>query len=446
MAGKGDHQSIKKWVVMGVAAVLIVLMAPILMIFSVFQLLGGGATMQAQAGEMNGLGLDVEVYKKIGEQYGVAWSVLAALHQSAAPAMAKGEKGSSATKYSAYINAAAAKENLDPNLIRAVIKKESSFNPKAYNKKSQASGLMQLVPSTAKEMGVRDIFDPYENIMGGSKYLRMMIDRYDDVDLGLAAYNAGPGNVDKNRSIPNFKETQEYVPLVKSYWKQFAGGKISDGGGNTKGSVVKVAQMLAKLMKKHESKKTKCMTTLQDKKVPEIKSGKAGNYGVLSCALYEYTGSWSETAVIEQRAKELEKAFQEPKYTGGKMLRPSNGTFSSHFGPRGGGFHTGVDFAGPIDSPIFAAGDGTVSLVRHLGNQSYGSYIVIDHGGGVQTLYAHMEEHQVLVSQGDKVTRGQQIGGTGNNGNSTGPHLHFEVKVNGKPVNPSTYLNLKGRN
>lgn len=112
---------------------------------------------------------------------------------------------------------AAEKYNVSVDLLKAVAKAESGFNPNAESH-AGAQGIMQLMPATARSLGVTNSFDPEQNIMGGAKYLSQMLDKFDgDTELSLAAYNAGPGNVLKYDGIPPFKETQNYVAKVMGY-------------------------------------------------------------------------------------------------------------------------------------------------------------------------------------------------------------------------------------
>ncbi|UQZ89393.1 hypothetical protein C4J81_09360 [Deltaproteobacteria bacterium Smac51] len=121
----------------------------------------------------------------------------------------------------AHVMAASVKYDLEPALIMAVIKAESAFNPKAVSH-AGAQGLMQLMPGTARDMGCRNPFDPRQNIMGGSRYLRLMLDRFGgDVSLALAAYNAGPGRVARHGGIPNIAETKSYVKIVMNNYKKY---------------------------------------------------------------------------------------------------------------------------------------------------------------------------------------------------------------------------------
>ncbi len=125
-------------------------------------------------------------------------------------------------KFDEIIEEASQRYNIPKELIKAVIKAESNFNPFAISPKN-AIGLMQLLPSTAKEMGVEDIFDPYQNIMGGTKYLRTLLDKYNNnLFLALASYNAGPGRVDSSGGIPRIEETKDYIERVIRYYKEYS--------------------------------------------------------------------------------------------------------------------------------------------------------------------------------------------------------------------------------
>jgi hypothetical protein len=131
-------------------------------------------------------------------------------------------------KYESIINQSALHHQIDPALIKAVIKAESNFNPLDTSYKG-ACGLMQLMPGTAKILGVKDIYSPKENIYAGTRYLRDMLYLFDgNIEKALAAYNAGPHVVSKyNNSIPPYRETKSYIKRVGYYYRKYSRpGKI----------------------------------------------------------------------------------------------------------------------------------------------------------------------------------------------------------------------------
>jgi soluble lytic murein transglycosylase-like protein len=121
---------------------------------------------------------------------------------------------------SAMFSDAAREHGVDPRLLAAIARRESAWNPAAVSKVG-ASGVMQLMPATAKFLGVTNVFDPRENIFGGARYLRTLLATFHgDLDLTLAAYNAGPGAVQRYNGVPPFAETREYVRLVRSNYEK----------------------------------------------------------------------------------------------------------------------------------------------------------------------------------------------------------------------------------
>ncbi len=129
----------------------------------------------------------------------------------------------------AAIEQAAARHNVDPNLVRSVVKVESNFNPNAVSQKG-AMGLMQLMPSTARSLNVANPFDPAQNVDAGVRHLKKLLESYGgDVRLSLAAYNAGSGAVARSAGVPRFRETQNYVRRITDL---YTGGEGSHLIGN----------------------------------------------------------------------------------------------------------------------------------------------------------------------------------------------------------------------
>jgi hypothetical protein len=149
------------------------------------------------------------------------WALIDGRSVETAPVIPDRFKRKEKSPFQGIIVRVAGRYQVDPHLIQAIIFAESGYNPKAKSKKG-ALGLMQLMPSTAKALGVQDIYDPAENIDGGVRYFRLLLDRFDgDVRLALAAYNAGSRHVRNYEGIPPFKATQRYIQKVLKFRKKF---------------------------------------------------------------------------------------------------------------------------------------------------------------------------------------------------------------------------------
>ncbi len=137
------------------------------------------------------------------------------------PQVAPQQKEVPRSPFEQIINQAATTHQVDPALIKAIIMAESRYNPKAVSKRG-ARGLMQLMPVTAKSLGVEDSFDPAANINGGVMYFKRLLDRFDgNIEFALAAYNAGSRNVRKYGGVPPFRQTRTYIHKVFKYQRQY---------------------------------------------------------------------------------------------------------------------------------------------------------------------------------------------------------------------------------
>jgi soluble lytic murein transglycosylase-like protein len=171
---------------------------------------------------------DVYVYK---DKQGVLTFTNVPTHQGFRRVIREGNarfsnSGFSANSYEGLIRSASNRHNVDADLIRAIIKVESDFDSSARSHKG-ATGLMQLMPETARLHNVADLYDPSANIDGGVRHLKLLLGKYQgDLELSLAAYNAGIKAVEKHRGIPPFAETRDYVRRVLSYYQTYRGDSL----------------------------------------------------------------------------------------------------------------------------------------------------------------------------------------------------------------------------
>lgn len=146
-----------------------------------------------------------------------------------------------------------------------------------------------------------------------------------------------------------------------------------------------------------------------------------------------------ELEVAKQTLKaevQIQRELQDHGVNGILLSTPITGQISSRFGSRWGSTHTGLDIAGSVGTQVKACADGTVTFAGTQGG--YGNLVIINHGNGVETYYAHC--NSLAVTKGEQVSSGDTIATRGSTGNSTGPHLHLEVRINGEAVNPQKYL------
>ncbi|MBN2907947.1 peptidoglycan DD-metalloendopeptidase family protein [Polycladomyces sp. WAk] len=187
----------------------------------------------------------------------------------------------------------------------------------------------------------------------------------------------------------------------------------------------------------------------EQNKLKEEKAKADEEYQKLVALVKQHEASLHQLEEEEEiKQEELDKinaqlAYSRGLWNGGYLSRPCDGPMTSPYGWRvhpvtgEAKFHEGVDFGCPMGSPIYAAASGKV--IENRPSNGYGWIVVIDHGG-LSTLYAHMYGNTVTVNVGERVARGQKIAEVGNNGRSTGPHLHFEVRKNGRLQDPAKYL------
>jgi murein DD-endopeptidase MepM/ murein hydrolase activator NlpD len=261
------------------------------------------------------------------------------------------------------------------------------------------------------------------------KYIDMSnIDRSKVVSIGVESHNQ---YIEEKTSVSNVLSTDEIAD------------KIIDADKDSKNPLVKV-EIKTKNKKLIDVEPSTIIDSSEDLFMGESKTDKGSN-GKAEIEEEETfingkkinTEKLSEKVTVKPKDTVITRGIKNPISSGVAFLsRPSRGVISSNFGARWGEVHHGIDIAANVGDPIGVAMDGKIKETSY--SSVYGNMIVVDHGEGIETVYGHCSK--VLVKAGDKVKRGDVIGRVGNTGRSTGPHVHFELRVNGTAINPNKYI------
>lgn len=297
--------------------------------------------------------------------------------------------------FAASVKSASSRYNVPEALVRAIVRQETGY---LRNPDKQASivspagavGVMQIMPSTGKGLGLSraDLNDPAKNIDAGTRYLSQLMQRFNnDIAKVAAAYNAGPGAVQKFNGTPPYKETQDYVQKVTQYYKEYSGQVVAATTTATKAAVAQAAASTA------------------------------------------VSASVSKSVNLLPKSSAVDPAKADKTILTGT---PTTGMVTSSFGmrthPISGQYkpHDGVDIAAPAGTDVLSTGVGKVAFMGQM--KGYGNVVVIQHDKGIQTLYGHMQDFEANLKVGQEVKQGTKLGGVGSTGDSAGNHLHYEVR------------------
>lgn len=280
----------------------------------------------------------------------------------------------------------------------------------------------------------RRLVDMYEsgdvavaNVLLSSHSFSDFVERDQDLSL-LVAYNQ---RAIRERAAAKRDVERRHDELAEAHLRL---AQTVEEAGRAKSRLASLSQERRNLVALSENRRVKVAREVAD--LDELSASEEG-------ALRNDIAARQAALDAERRAAEAAgRPSSGPAHGSGEFSWPVRGQITSPFGwrsnpmGRGGDFHPGLDIAAGTGTPISAADGGRVMIAGWV--SGYGNYVAIDHGGGVSTAYGHMS--RLLVSPGQDVARGQVIGLVGSTGHSTGPHVHFEVRIHGEPVNPAARL------